>query len=81
MKPVQTKYTRHIIGAPKDWDEAKRGPCYGLPVVYGDGTICSYWRPSWRERFAVLFGRNIRLTVHSTTGLLMTPVWLDTEKV
>ncbi len=78
MKPVQTKHTTLILGAPKDWDSKRYGDCMGLPVARGSGTVCSYWKASWRERLAILLGRPVRLVVAGNTT---PPVWLDTEEV
>lgn len=46
-------------------------------AVFTDGEHCiSAWRPSWRERFAVLFGRPVWLWVVS--GQTQPPVLLET---
>ena len=74
MKPVKTAATNQVLGAPGDWDEDRLGACLGLPVAYGDGFIASYWRPTWRERLAILVGRPIRLAV---AGFGHPPVMLD----
>jgi hypothetical protein len=63
MKPIKTKNTNMILNKPKNWNEAEHGECVGLPVVAFDGVFISYWSLSWRERFAVLFGKPIRLAV------------------
>lgn len=76
MRPIKTKATTRVLGAPVGWNEELHGPCEGLPVAYGDGFIASYWTPSWRERLAILMGRPIRLSV---AGVTQPPVMLDTE--
>lgn len=62
LKPIRVPGS-HILGAPKDWDEAKHGHCEGLPIITAHGHFYSYWRFSWRDRLAVLFGRSLRLCV------------------
>lgn len=76
MRPIRTKDTTMVLGAPKDWDADRLGPCEGLPIAVGDGFMCSFWKPTRRERLAILFGRSIRLGV---SGVSHPPVWLDTE--
>jgi hypothetical protein len=78
MKPIKNKYTTTTLGAPKDWDESKYGPCIGLPVACCDDNYnYSYWSLTWRERLSVLFGRPIRLCV---LGWPHPPVMLDTTE-
>ena len=62
MEPINRNATR-ILGAPKDWDASKNGPCVGLPIVDAHGHMYSYWRPSWRERARILFGSPVRLVI------------------
>lgn len=51
--------------------------CGGLPV-FRDGTHCiSCWRPSWRERLALLLGRPVWLWVWM--GNTQPPVALTVE--
>lgn len=75
MEPIRTETTTRVLGQPADWDEARFGPCSGLPVTDSDGLIYSYWRPTWRERLAVLRGRPVRLCV---AGLAHPAVAVDT---
>lgn len=65
MKPYKHAMTTHTLGAPVGWDEQKYGPCAGLPVLHHEGVIYSFWRPSIRERIALLFGRSVQLGVVS----------------
>jgi hypothetical protein len=76
MKAIERGHTTHRLGKPGDWDEARHGPCMTLPATYSDGVFYSYWKPTWRERFHVLFGRPVRLCV---AGSGHPPVGLDTE--
>ena len=80
MKPVKNEHTVIVLGAPQGWDANALGPCEGLPVVVEqEGNhflFYSYWRATWRERIAVLFGRTVRLCV---TGHSHPAVHLDTE--
>lgn len=80
MKAVANEWTKDILGAPSNWNAERDGPCLGLPVLIerDDGGLkCfySYWRTTWRERLAILFGRPVRLVV---TGM-HPPVHIDTE--
>jgi hypothetical protein len=80
MKPIKNEHTTIVLGAPQGWNADALGPCEGLPVVVereGNHLLFfSYWRGTWRERLAVLFGRPVRLCV---TGNAHPPVHLDTE--
>lgn len=62
-KPIRTVSTTGIYGTPKDWDEEKHGPCVGLPVTRQGDYVMSYWTLAWKERFQLLAGRSIRLTI------------------
>jgi hypothetical protein len=77
MKPTSNELTTLTLGAPKNWDAEKNGPCGGLPVCKQDGEFYSYWVTTWRERLAILFGRPVRLCV---VGAGHPPVHLDTER-
>lgn len=62
--------------APPDWDPETQGECGTLPV-YADGTnVVSCWKPSWRQRLALLFGQRIWLRVVGRQP----PVMLSVEK-
>lgn len=75
MRPVKDERTPKVFAKPKGMEE-----CEDLPCNYDmvRGLIWSYWRPTFRERFLILFGRDIRLTI---AGRVMAPVCLDTERV
>jgi hypothetical protein len=72
MKPIKTRHTNRILGAPDGWNILKHSPCIGLPVVQtktgpGDSEIQfhSIWKASWRDRFLILLGRPITLGINS----------------
>jgi hypothetical protein len=62
MTPIHFKGQQAVLGAPADWDETQ-GPCAGLPVLRVDSNFISFWKPTWRERIALLFGAKIQLTL------------------
>ncbi len=74
MRPIKTKTTTRVLRAPMDLVE--KFPCEDLPVAEGDGIMASYWRTTWRERFAILFGRPVRLVLNADRH---PPVYLDTK--
>lgn len=74
MQPVKTAPCNMNFVPPANWDEAKFGPCKTLSVFKSDGMIVSWWKPSWRDRLRLLFGRKIRLTVISNN---MPPVSVE----
>jgi len=75
MRPIKTRHTNKVLGAPKGWDNINNGPCIGLPVcMTEDPFIYSWWRASWRERLAILFGRPVRMCI---AGELQPPVSLE----
>jgi hypothetical protein len=72
MKPIKTRYTNRILGAPDGWNVLQHGPCIGLPVIQtktgpGDSEVQfhSIWKTSWRERILILLGRPITLGINS----------------
>jgi hypothetical protein len=76
MTPISNELTSVVLGAPQGWNARAKGPCVGLPVAMDDGNFYSYWRATWRERLAILFGTPIRLIV---AGQAHPPVTLDTD--
>ncbi len=76
MSPVKTAFTTNELGRPADWNDQEHGPCESLPVAWVHGVFYSSWRPTWKERLAILFGRQVRL---SLVGSAHPPVMLDTE--
>lgn len=78
MKAIVTRNTNSILGAPRDWNLEKHGPCEGLPICATDDPyMYSWWRPTWRERLALLFGHSVRLCVVGTSH---PPVALEVER-
>lgn len=77
MIPTVNELTHITLRAPENWDDETRGPCAGLPVHYSDGVFYSYWKVTWRERLAVLFGRPVRLSLVAGRH---PPVMLDTAQ-
>jgi hypothetical protein len=72
MKPIKTRHTNRIIGAPDGWNILKHSPCIGLPVTQtktgpGDSEMQfhSTWKTSWRDRFLILLGSSITLGINS----------------
>ena len=65
MTPATMPHTTEILFAPEGWDSRTYGACESLPITRSGGVLYSYWRPTWRERLHVLFGRPVRLCVAS----------------
>jgi hypothetical protein len=80
MNPVRFIEQTRVLGAPPDWDEAKHGPCAGLPIkeetVEGAAALSSYWKPS-REDLALLnSGAKVKLVIY---GNAHPAVWVAAE--
>lgn len=54
-----------VLGKPKDWDEAKHGPCVGLPVIIKDDGMYSIWKPDEQEIETLIAGGSIVLHICS----------------
>lgn len=67
MTSLNTEFTSHVLGAPSNWNPEIHGVCHGLPVCMTDSYIYSWWSLTWRERFAVLIGKPLRLCVASAS--------------
>jgi hypothetical protein len=72
MRPIKTRYTNRIIGAPDGWNVLKHSPCIGLPVTQtktgpadSEMQFHSTWKTSWLDRFLILLGRPITLGINS----------------
>ena len=74
MKPLKMPHTSRVLGAPKDWDEKRSGPCIGLPITDSEGVMYSWWKATWRQRLQIAIGRPVRLAV---IGSAHPPVSLD----
>jgi hypothetical protein len=62
MRPISfAQMTGELTRPPSMSDEE----CSPLPVHYSmyEETIISCWRPTWRERLAILFGKPVWLLV------------------
>ena len=68
LQPIENEHTNTMLGAPRDWDEARDGKCIGLPVHRDKerGDWHSYWRPSPADLALLASGMPIRLTVFGT---------------
>lgn len=69
MRPVRKPWTNFI------W--SGEGDIMDLPACRDDGVTYTYWRPTWKDRLLILFGRDIRLAV---AGSWHPPVMIDTEQ-
>ncbi len=78
MKPETFEGVDLVLGAPRNWDAAEHGPCDGLPVMRREGVCTSRWALTWRERFAVLFGR--RVYAHVASGQTQPPISLTVDQ-
>ncbi len=77
MKPITRSHTNKIFNKPVNWNSKNYGICDSLPVSDYQGVLYSYWKPSWKEKFKILFGYPIRLSIASS---IQPPVFLDVEK-
>jgi len=71
MLPIKTDETISELGAPSDWETSgwngRVGECKTLPVFIGDGWFQSFWKPTWKDRLKILFGKPIALAVIGRT--------------
>jgi hypothetical protein len=75
MLPVDFPQKTNTLTKPKDMTDAECKPL----SVYKDGTeIISCWRPTWRERFSILFFG--RVWLHVLTTKTHAPVFLEGKK-
>ena len=71
MKPIWFSEAELELTRPANMTDAE---CQPLPICRTGGQVISCWRPSWRERLAVLFYGRVWLSVLS--GQTQPPVWL-----
>jgi hypothetical protein len=72
MKPVHFQEANKILGKPESMTDDECGAL----SVFNDGQICiSCWKPSWKERFSILFYGRIWLSVYS--GFTQPPVAIE----
>lgn len=63
MKPSSFKQQNKVLQKPSDMTVAE---CAPLSVYHHSDGIISCWRPSWRDRFALLFGFPLWMHVRGT---------------
>jgi hypothetical protein len=70
-------FTR-ALAKPKNWDEAKNGPCLGLPILdhvdeNGEPSMISAWQPTDEEIIRIMEGApvylRVRGTIHPPVGI------------
>lgn len=70
MEMIKLPGMNRELGAPKDWDAEKDGPCGSLPVFaeVSNGTMrmTSAWKPSAEELDALLRGGVVALVIYGT---------------
>jgi len=77
MNPISISNPTRTLNKPTHWDEAKHGPCIGLPIIDSEGVMYSYWSVTWRERLHILLGKPLRLAVVGTSH---PPVGIETKE-
>lgn len=67
MELIKLPGMNRELGAPRDWDEAKHGPCDLLPVFAevkeGSMYLTSAWKPDDVELDALVRGQAVALTI------------------
>jgi hypothetical protein len=64
MIPGRIAGATRVLGAPKDWNEERDGPCAGLPILdlpaaLGGNFMFSAWLPTPDELAAIAAGASI----------------------
>jgi hypothetical protein len=79
VKPISFHEKEVIFNAPKG-EEDEIDPLPVLPVKYEDGYDClvSCWKPNWKDRLKILFGKPVYLSV---VGTAQPPVLLSVDKL
>ena len=68
MKCVPFEGQTSVLGAPRDWDERKHGPCDGLPVKHEPGAgFISTWEFTAEEIATLYSGGKVKLRVYSAS--------------
>ena len=75
MRPIKNSVTAIPFGAPPGWDAAKHGECKVLYVADANPYFFSYWKPSFRDVVAMIFGATIRLSCVGGQP----PVWMGVD--
>lgn len=52
-----------ILGKPADWNEEVNGPCEGLPIIFEDDGMVSFWQPEPEEMMILKDGGSLRLKI------------------
>ena len=74
MKPVDFKESNKTLTKPKGMTDAE---CQSLHVFSDGAQVISQWKPHWRDRLRLLFGKPIWLSVWS--GETAPPVRVATD--
>lgn len=71
MIPARIAGATRVLGAPKDWDPAKNGPCAGLPILdyveRGVPWMASAWTPLPEELAALAAGGSLLLIIQGVS--------------
>jgi len=74
MIPGQIDGFTNVLGAPREWDEARDGPCGALHIRRDPGNrLLSAWTPTQDELAALNAGGSVILSV---VGTGHPPVWI-----
>lgn len=76
MQPISMPHNNCVFHPPSNWNSDEYGVCTSLHVSNYDGVLYSYFKPSWKEKLLILFGKPVRLCV---SGSIQPPVALDCE--
>lgn len=63
MKSIKTQFTNIVYTQPYEWNDKIHGECVNLNVHQHEGFIMSWWKPSFKERIKILFGKSIKITL------------------
>jgi hypothetical protein len=77
MKCVPFEGQTAVLGAPPNWDQAKHGPCDGLPVKIENGSFVSTWEFTAGEIAKLYNGGKIKLKVYSNDGHPPVAIWVE----
>jgi hypothetical protein len=62
MRPIEFRHANHVLNKPPEMTDEECAPLH-VHVSHHDNAMISCWRPTWRERFAIFFGRPVWLWV------------------
>lgn len=80
MKPADFPESNKILTAPEGQEkEVSDLVCFAGEDVEGSPVLISSWRPSWRERIALVFGARIWLHIWTSQGT-HSPISLGTRR-